>query len=98
LGSRSDERHVAHEANAQGRFAPANLNLAFGELREVDACRGRHRFGDHELAPEVLRQVLQPRGDVDRVTDDREHEAFAIADLSEDHGTRVEADADLGSP
>ena len=76
------------------------LQVVRAHLRQRDALAeglGRRR-GDEDVAVELARRRLDPRGDVHRVADDAEVEPARAADGSRDDPARVDADADRSSP
>jgi len=65
-----------------------------GEAREIQRGVAGHVDGDDELGVVVLGRLLEAGGDVDRVADGREVEAFAPAHPADDRRAGVDADAD----
>src|SRR6058998_557609 len=56
------------------------------------AGAARDGLGDDQLAVVVLRQRLEPAGDVDRVADGREIDGLGVAHAADDGGARVDPD------
>src|ERR1051326_7694553 len=89
--------------DADGLAAPAQLLLALilQALEEcrAPACRARgnsldQRVADDEGRVEAARQPLQAARGVHRVADDGEGQAVGAADIADDGGAIIEADAD----
>ena len=75
-----------------GLLAPGELPLALEAQPQRAAHAALHRLGDQDLAR--LRELLEPVRDVHGVADGGEVGAPVRADVADDDGAGVDADAD----
>src|SRR2546428_28386 len=89
-GAAADGAGVAGWTAGVGAWATVGLAVVEGDA----AGAARDGLGDDQLAVVVLRQRLEPAGDVDRVADGREIDGLGVAHAPDDGGARVDPDAD----
>ena len=73
----------------------ADRNIPTCERIPRQTRRLANLLRDYNLAIKLLGQVLQPRGDVYRIAQRREHGVTAKADIADNRLSRVDADAVL---
>ena len=91
-GEHGRVRRGAHDHRL---VAPADRDLRARERIGSDARGLADVFRQDDLAIQTLGQVLQPRRDIDRVAERREHGVPAKADVADDDFAAVDADAEL---
>lgn len=90
----SQIRAARHHEHAQGLAAPAYVDRAGFEAREIAPRAPGHVFGHDELTGEVLRHRFQTTRGIDRVADGGERRRVFVTHFADDDLTAVNADAD----